>query len=92
MGRMHLFGYLMAGPTWHLYGAWRHPDSDGLSALDPARYETVARTLEAGKFDGLFFVDFLTIFDSYGGGFQTNLREAGQMCMLEPMQLVRHCI
>lgn len=88
MGQMHLFGYLMAGPTWHLYGGWRHPDSDGLSALDPARYETIARILEAGKFDGVFFVDFLTIFDSYGGGYQTNLREAGQMCMLEPMQLL----
>jgi FMN-dependent oxidoreductase (nitrilotriacetate monooxygenase family) len=88
MGHMHLFGYVMAGPTWHLYGSWRHPESDGLAALDPARYETIARTLEAGKFDGLFFVDFLTIFDSYGGGFQTNLREAGQMCMLEPMQLL----
>jgi FMN-dependent oxidoreductase (nitrilotriacetate monooxygenase family) len=85
---MHLFGYLMAGPTWHLYGSWRHPRHDGLSALDPERYETIARTLEAGKFDGLFFVDFLTIFDSYGGGFQTNLREAGQLCLLEPMQLL----
>ena len=88
MGQMHLFGYLMAGPTWHLYGSWRHPESDGLAALDPSRYETIARTLEAGKFDGVFFVDFLTIFDSYGGGFQTNLREAGQLCMLEPMQLL----
>ena len=56
--------------------------------FDPARYETIARILEAGKFDGLFFVDFLMLFDSYAGGFQTNLREAGQMCMMEPMQLL----
>ncbi len=88
MAQMHLFGYLMASPTWHLYGGWRHPESDGLSALDPARYEKIAQILEAGKFDGVFFVDFLTIFDSYGGGYQTNLREAGQMCLLEPMQLL----
>lgn len=86
--RMHLIGYLMAGPTWHLYGGWRHPESDGRQALDPARYETVARILEAGKFDGVFFVDFLMLFDAFRDGYGTNLREAGQMCLLEPMQLL----
>lgn len=86
--RMHLVGYLMAGPTWHLYGGWRHPDSDGRQPLDPARYEAIARILEAGKFDGLFFVDFVTLFDTFRDGFGTNLREGGQMCLLEPMQLL----
>jgi FMN-dependent oxidoreductase (nitrilotriacetate monooxygenase family) len=86
--RMHFVGFMIAGPTWHHYGSWRHPESDALDAFDPARYETIARILEAGKFDGLFFVDFLMLFDSYAGGFQTNLREAGQMCMMEPMQLL----
>jgi FMN-dependent oxidoreductase (nitrilotriacetate monooxygenase family) len=85
---MTLFGYLMAGPTWHLYGAWRHPDSDALDSLDPRRYETIAQICEAGKFDGVFFVDFVTIFDTYGGDLQTCMREPGQMCMLEPMQLL----
>ena len=85
--RMHLVGFVIAGPTWHHYGSWRHPESDALDALDPARYETIARVLEAG-FDGLFFVDVLTLFDSYAGGFRTNLREAGQMYMMEPTQLL----
>jgi hypothetical protein len=33
--QMHLYGYVTAGPTWHLYGSWRHPESDGLEALVP---------------------------------------------------------
>jgi FMN-dependent oxidoreductase (nitrilotriacetate monooxygenase family) len=86
--QMHLVGFVIAGPTWHHYGSWRHPESDGLDALDPARYEAIARVLEQGKFDGLFFVDFLMLFDSYAGGFGTNIREAGQMCMMEPTQLL----
>lgn len=86
--KMHFVGFVIAGPTWHHYGSWRHPESDGLDALDPARYEEIARTLERGKFDGLFFVDFLMLFDSFAGGYQTNLREGGQQCMLEPTQLL----
>ena len=85
---MHFVGFLIAGPTWHHYGSWRHPESDGLEALDPARYEHIAQVLERGKFDGLFFVDFLMLFDSFAGGYRTNLREAGQQCMLEPTQLL----
>jgi FMN-dependent oxidoreductase (nitrilotriacetate monooxygenase family) len=85
---MHLVGFVIAGPTWHHYGSWRHSESDALDALDPARYETIARVLEQGKFDGLFFVDVLTLFDSYAGGFRTNLREAGQMYLMEPTQLL----
>ena len=86
--QMHLVGYCLAGPTWHNYGIWRHPESDGLDMLDPARYEEIARVLEHGKFDGLFFVDFLMLFDSYAGGYRTNLKEGGQQCMMDPMQLL----
>jgi FMN-dependent oxidoreductase (nitrilotriacetate monooxygenase family) len=86
--KMHFVGFMIAGPTWHHYGSWRHPESDGLEALNPARYEEIAKILERGKFDGLFFVDFLMLFDSFAGGYQTNLREAGQQCMMEPTQLL----
>jgi len=85
---MHFVGFVIAGPTWHHYGSWRHPESDALDAMNPARYEEIGRILEHGKFDGLFFVDYLMLFDSYAGGYDTNLREAGQQCMMEPTQLL----
>jgi FMN-dependent oxidoreductase (nitrilotriacetate monooxygenase family) len=85
---MHFVGYCIAGPTWHNNGAWRHDESDAVDALDPARYELIARTLEEGKFDGLFFVDVLTLFDTFGGNFNANLREPGQIFLLDPIQLL----
>ena len=56
---------------------WRHPESDN-DFLDPAWYEHVARVLEKGKFDGLFFADTLGIFDLYKGGFDTMLVAAAR--------------
>ncbi|RWJ05699.1 LLM class flavin-dependent oxidoreductase [Mesorhizobium sp.] len=85
---MHLVGYCCATPTWHNNGSWRHFESDGVDALNPERYETIARILEHGKFDGMFLVDVLTLFDTYAGTFEANLREPGQTWLLEPMQLL----
>ena len=85
---MHLVGYLMAGPSWHNNGSWRHPDSDAPCATDPARYEHLARVMEDGCFDALFFVDFAGIFDVHANNFDATVRWAGQMCLLDPMQLL----
>lgn len=86
--RMHLMGYVIAGPTWHHNGAWRHARSDAADALDAGRYEHLARVLERGKFDGLFFVDTLALMEFYDESFATVLRYGGQIYMLEPLQLL----
>ena len=86
--RMHLMGYVIAGPTWHHNGAWRHARSDATDALDAGRYEHLARVLERGKFDGLFFVDTLALMEFYDESFATVLRYGGQIYMLEPLQLL----
>ncbi len=86
--QMHFVGYLIAGPTWHNNGAWRHPESDADLALDPRRYERIAQILEEGKFDALFFVDVLTLFDTYQGSFAGQIAGPGQMWYLDPMLLL----
>jgi FMN-dependent oxidoreductase (nitrilotriacetate monooxygenase family) len=86
--QMHLVGYLIAGPTWHNNGSWRHPESDADQALDPQRYERIAQILEDGKFDALFFVDVLTLFDTYNGGFAGQVAGPGQMWYLDPLLLL----
>ncbi|HWK46666.1 MAG TPA: LLM class flavin-dependent oxidoreductase [Stellaceae bacterium] len=86
--QMHLIGYLIAGPTWHNNGGWRHPESDADKALDPARYEQIARVLEEGKFDALFFVDVLTVYDTYRNSLAGQIAGPGQMWYLDPMQLL----
>lgn len=86
--RMHLMGYVIAGPTWHHNGAWRHAESDAVNALDAARYENIACILEGGKFDGLFFVDTLALMEFYDDSFAAVVRNGGQIYMLEPLQLL----
>lgn len=85
---MHLVAFLMAGPTCHHHGAWRHPETDVENILAPERYEHIARVLEAGKFDAVFFADILGIYDTYNSSFETMLGRGGQLCLLEPSLLL----
>jgi FMN-dependent oxidoreductase (nitrilotriacetate monooxygenase family) len=86
--QMHLVAFLMTGPTCHHHGAWRHPESDIDNILDPARYEHIARVLEAGKFDSLFFADVLGLYDLYEGKYDTMVGRGGQVCLLDPAVLL----
>src|SRR5579872_582515 len=76
--KMRLVAFLKTGPTAHHHGMWRHPETDN-DFLDPAWYEHVARVLEKGKFDCLFFADTLGLFDNYRGNFDAILKGGGQM-------------
>ena len=82
--RMHLVAFLMTGPTCHHHGAWRHPESAVDDLLSPSRYEHIARVLEAGKFDSLFFADILGLYDLYDSRFDTMVGRGGQVCLLDP--------
>ena len=85
--KMHLVAFLLAGPTAHHHGAWRHPEAD-LGMFTPEWHEHIARVLEQGKFDSLFFADILGLYDLYGGSFATILRCGGQMGLLDPIPLL----
>jgi FMN-dependent oxidoreductase (nitrilotriacetate monooxygenase family) len=85
--KMHLVAFLLAGPTAHHHGAWRHPEAD-LGVFTPQYHEHIARVLEAGKFDSLFFADILGLYDLFGGSFATILRCGGQMGLLDPIPLL----
>ncbi len=86
--QMHLLAYLKTGPTANHMGGWRHPESELSDLLDPARYEHIARVLEAACFDGLFFADGLGLHDIYKGGFGVRLEKGGQISFLDPMMVL----
>jgi hypothetical protein len=86
--KMHLVAFLLSGPTSHHHGMWRHPGADH-RFLEPDYYEHVARVLEPGKFDALFFADVLALPSFYKGNFDTMLGLGGQMGLLDPLPL-RH--
>jgi FMN-dependent oxidoreductase (nitrilotriacetate monooxygenase family) len=84
MRQMHFVAFLMTGPTCHHHGAWRHPESAVDDLLSPTRYEHIARVLEEGRLDALFFADILGIYDLYDGKYDTMVGKGGQVCLLDP--------
>jgi FMN-dependent oxidoreductase (nitrilotriacetate monooxygenase family) len=75
--RMHLCGFLIAGPVVHSHAIWRNPNhrTDFLSLH---HYLEIGRLLERGKFDFLFFADRLAIADRYGDSHHTGIRWGDQ--------------
>ncbi|WP_074070868.1 NtaA/DmoA family FMN-dependent monooxygenase [Rhizobium gallicum] len=73
--------FLMAGPTCHHHAMWRHPETEN-RFLDAAFWETLARTLEVGRFDALFFAD-APVFCN-----ETIMARGGQMSLLDPVPLI----
>ncbi|MEP9366730.1 LLM class flavin-dependent oxidoreductase [Xanthobacter sp. VNH20] len=74
---MHLCGFLIAGPVVHSHAIWRNPAHE-TAFLSLDHYAHIARTLERGKFDFLFFADRLAIADRYGESLETGIRLGDQ--------------
>jgi FMN-dependent oxidoreductase (nitrilotriacetate monooxygenase family) len=64
-GGMTLAGFLIAGPVAHSHALWRNPAHD-VPFLSLQYYVDIARILECGKFDLIFFADRLAIADRFG--------------------------
>ncbi len=69
-------------------GLWTHPrdQSDRYHSLD--YWIELARTLERGRFDGLFLADVLGIYDVYGGSPEAALKRAVQVPVNDPVLLI----
>jgi FMN-dependent oxidoreductase (nitrilotriacetate monooxygenase family) len=74
---MHLCGFLIAGPVVHSHAIWRNPKHP-TDFLSLAHYVEIAKLLERGKFDFLFFADRLAIADRYGASHHTGIRHGDQ--------------
>lgn len=84
---MSLIGLLISGPTSQHHGMWLHPESDN-RFFDPAGYEHIARVLEFGCFDALFFTNQMGFSEGPDGDYATLLRRGGQMHLLDPVPIV----
>src|SRR5882672_10090742 len=85
---MHLAGFLIAGPVAHSHALWRHP-AYAVPFLSVEYYVQIARLLEQGRFDLLFFADRLAIADRYGGDKTVGLRYGDQdATRLDPLPIL----
>jgi FMN-dependent oxidoreductase (nitrilotriacetate monooxygenase family) len=74
---MNLAAFLIAGPVAHSHALWRNPAHE-VPFLSLDYYAEVARTLERGKFDLIFFADRLAVADRFGGDFGVGMRGGDQ--------------
>jgi FMN-dependent oxidoreductase (nitrilotriacetate monooxygenase family) len=82
--------YCPAGPPLVM---WDHPANRGFDYLDLGQWLEMAKELERGKFDGIFWADHTAIHDVYMGPEDvyprdTAIREAVQFPILDPSYLV----
>jgi FMN-dependent oxidoreductase (nitrilotriacetate monooxygenase family) len=85
---MKLAGLLIAGPVAHSHALWRNP-AHPVPFLDADYYIEVARILERGLFDLIFFADRLAIADRFGGDKESGLRYGDQdSSRMDPLPLL----
>lgn len=69
-------------------GLWRHPRDTSADYRSLDHWVELAKLLERGKFDALFLADVLGVYDVYGGGTDTALREAVQVPVNDPLLII----
>jgi long-chain alkane monooxygenase len=69
-------------------GLWAHPRDRSSDYVRLSYWTDLAKTLERGKFDGLFLADVLGIYDVFGGSPDAALRWGVQIPVNDPMLIV----
>ncbi len=69
-------------------GLWTHPRDRTLGYNRLPYWLDLAKTLERGRFDGLFLADVLGVYDVYGNSPDAALRNAAQTPANEPLMLI----
>lgn len=80
--QMTLVGFMQAGNVTVYSGSWRYPSAD-LSFLSMEYYRHIARTLERGKFDLVFFDDRLAMPGVYGNSVTDAVRYGARPVKLD---------
>lgn len=70
------------------HGLWRHPDARQLDFDDVDLWIDLAKTLERGRFDAMFFADVVGLYGPGGGDYAVNAREGLQVPNSDPAVLI----
>lgn len=70
------------------HGLWRHPDARQADFEDVSLWIDLARTLEAGGFDAIFFADVVGVYGGAGASYEINAREGLQLPAHDPSVLL----
>ena len=89
VANMHLIGFMMHTPINHMTLSWADKNDrqlDGLGSID--YWQNVARTLERGCFDAVFFADVPAVYDHYKDTTDVAIKHAVVWPTHDPVALV----
>lgn len=90
MGKqIQLNAFEMAGPMHNAHGLWKHPDSKRHLQYNQLNYWIeMAKLLEKGKFDAIFFADVAGVYDVYKKSKDPAVREGVQFPLNDPALII----
>src|SRR5690606_28399372 len=70
------------------HGLWRHPEAKQADFNDVQVWIELAKTLELGLFDAMFFADVVGLYGPVNGDYEVNVREGLQIPSNDPSVLL----
>ncbi|RNF38893.1 LLM class flavin-dependent oxidoreductase [Planococcus salinus] len=87
--QIHLNAFDMTSAMHNSHGLWKHPNSKRhLHYKDLDYWVELAKLLERGKFDAVFFADVLGIYDVYEDSMDPAIRDGVQVPLNDPAFVV----
>ncbi len=88
-GNIHLCAFTQCSPCPQAKGQWRNPrDRSSRGYRDVEYWVDIARILDRGLVDALFFADIHGVYDVYGGSMDAGVRHAVQFPGNDPSVLL----
>jgi FMN-dependent oxidoreductase (nitrilotriacetate monooxygenase family) len=69
-------------------GQWRDKRDQSMNYTSMAHWANLARVLERGLFDGIFFQDLMGVLDVYGGNADAAIRSASYFPQNDPLMII----
>jgi FMN-dependent oxidoreductase (nitrilotriacetate monooxygenase family) len=88
MSALHFNAFVMNTVSHIQHGLWRHPEARQADFEDVDVWIDLAKTLEAGLFDAIFFADVVGVYGPVGGDYTVNAREGLQIPSNDPSVLL----
>ena len=85
---LHFSAFVMNTNSHIQHGLWRHPSAQQADFNDVNLWITLAKKLETGNFDAIFFADVVGLYGPVNGSYEVNAREGLQIPSNDPSVLL----
>lgn len=86
--RLLLSAFVMNTPSHITGGTWRHPEAQQHRYNELELWVDLAKTLERGKFDTMFFADVIGLYGHDGGGWANHVTRGMQVPANDPFTVL----